>query len=75
MQIGAMPDIVVSVLTGAIESGVIGIPQNFLAKKQGLRELADLSESGSRYAFAAYVRQAQLSWRKITSAMVRFIEA
>ncbi len=55
VQIGAMPDIVVSVLTGAIESGVIGIPQNFLAKKQGLRELADLSESGSRYALAAFV--------------------
>jgi NitT/TauT family transport system substrate-binding protein len=55
VQIGAMPDIVVSILTGAIESGVIGIPQNFLAKKQGLRELADLTESGSRYAIAAYV--------------------
>lgn len=54
VQIGAMPDIVVSVLTGAIESGVIGIPQNFLAKKHGLRELADLSESGSRYALAAF---------------------
>jgi ABC-type nitrate/sulfonate/bicarbonate transport system substrate-binding protein len=49
-----MPDIVISVLTGAIESGVIGIPQNFLAKKQGLRELADLTESG-RYALAAFV--------------------
>jgi ABC-type nitrate/sulfonate/bicarbonate transport system substrate-binding protein len=55
VQIGAMPDIVLAVTTGAIESGVIGVPQNFLAKKQGLRELADLSESGSRYALAAYV--------------------
>jgi ABC-type nitrate/sulfonate/bicarbonate transport system substrate-binding protein len=55
VQIGAMPDIVVSVVTGAIESGVVGIPQNLLAKKQGLREIADLSESGGRYALAAYV--------------------
>ena len=55
VQIGAMPDIVVSVVTGAIESGVVGIPQNLLAKKQGLREMADLSESGGRYALAAYV--------------------
>ena len=55
VQIGAMPDIVVAVATGAIESGVIGIPQNFLAKKQGLRELADLSDSGSRYALAAFL--------------------
>jgi len=55
VQIGAMPDIVVAIATGAIESGVVGIPQNFLAKKHGLRELADLSESGSRYALAAFV--------------------
>ena len=75
VQIGAMPDIVVAVATGAIESGVIGIPQNFLAKKQGLRELADLSDSGSRYAIAAYFAKRSFLWRKITSAMVRFIEA
>src|SRR5580765_8115542 len=55
VQIGAMPDIVVAVATGAIESGVVGVPQNFLAKKQGLRELADLSDSGSRYALAAFL--------------------
>src|SRR5262245_12550399 len=35
LQIGAMPDIAVAVASGAIESGVVGIPQNFLAKKQG----------------------------------------
>ena len=55
VQVGAMPDIVVAVSTGALESGVIGVPQNFLAKKQGLRELADLSESGARYALAAFL--------------------
>ena len=55
VQIGAMPDIAVAVATGAIESGVVGIPQNFLAKKQGLRELADLTESGARYALAAFL--------------------
>ncbi|HLN86482.1 MAG TPA: ABC transporter substrate-binding protein [Candidatus Limnocylindrales bacterium] len=74
VQIGAMPDIVVSVLTGAIESGVIGIPQNFLAKKQGLRELADLSESGSRYALAAFVaKRSFLSENH--ERMVRFIKS
>ena len=55
VQIGAMPDIAVAMTTGAIESGVIGIPQNFLAKKLGLRELADLSDMGARYALAAIV--------------------
>lgn len=74
VQIGAMPDIVVSVLTGAIESGVIGIPQNFLAKKQGLRELADLSESGSRYALAAFVAKRSFLAEN-HERMVRFIKS
>ncbi len=74
VQIGAMPDIVVAMATGAIESGVVGIPQNFLAKKQGLRELADLSESGSRYALAAFVaKRSFLSENH--DLMVRFIKA
>ena len=74
VQIGAMPDIVVAVTTGAIEAGVIGIPQNFLAKKHGLRELADLSESGSRYALAAFVaKRGFLSENH--EVMVRFIKA
>jgi len=55
VQIGAMPDIAVAVATGAIESGVIGIPQNLQAKKLGLRELADLSDTGARYALAAFL--------------------
>jgi NitT/TauT family transport system substrate-binding protein len=55
LQIGAMPDIAVAVASGAIESGVVGVPQNLLAKKQGLRELADLSEIGARYALAGFL--------------------
>jgi NitT/TauT family transport system substrate-binding protein len=73
VQIGAMPDIVVAVASGAIESGVIGIPQNFLAKKQGLRELADLSESGSRYALAAFVAKRSFLSEK-HDLMVRFMK-
>jgi NitT/TauT family transport system substrate-binding protein len=74
VQIGAMPDIVVAVATGAIESGVIGVPQNFLAKKQGLRELADLSESGARYALAAFLaKRSFLSENH--EPMVRFMKA
>lgn len=74
VQIGAMPDIAVAITTGAIESGVVGVPQNFLAKKQGLRELADLSESGARYALAAFVaKRSFLSENH--EAMVRFMKA
>jgi NitT/TauT family transport system substrate-binding protein len=74
VQIGAMPDIAVAIVSGAIESGVIGIPQNFLAKKQGLRELADLSDSGARYALAAFVaKRSFLSENH--ELMVRFMKA
>jgi ABC-type nitrate/sulfonate/bicarbonate transport system substrate-binding protein len=74
VQIGAMPDIVVAVATGAIESGVIGVPQNFLAKKQGLRELADLSDSGSRYALAALLAKRSFLTEN-HERMVRFMKA
>ena len=73
VQIGAMPDIAVAVLSGAIESGVIGIPQNFLAKKQGLRELADLTESGARYALAAFVAKRSFL-NEDHELMVRFMK-
>jgi ABC-type nitrate/sulfonate/bicarbonate transport system substrate-binding protein len=74
LQIGAMPDIAVAVASGAIESGVVGVPQNLLAKKQGLRELADLSEIGARYALAAFLaKRSFLADNHET--MVRFMRA
>jgi ABC-type nitrate/sulfonate/bicarbonate transport system substrate-binding protein len=74
LQIGAMPDIAVAVSSGAIESGVIGVPQNLLAKKQGLRELADLSEIGARYALAGFLaKRSYLSENH--EMMVRFLKA
>jgi NitT/TauT family transport system substrate-binding protein len=73
VQIGAMPDIAVAVATGAIESGVIGIPQNLQAKRLGLRELADLSDMGARYALAAFLaKRSYLSEHHDT--MVRFMK-
>jgi NitT/TauT family transport system substrate-binding protein len=74
VQIGAMPDIVVAIVSGAIESGTIGVPQSFLAKKQGLRELADLSEMGARYALAAFVAKRSFL-RENHDFMVRFTRA
>jgi NitT/TauT family transport system substrate-binding protein len=55
VQIGRMPDIVFALIAGSVEAGTIGVPQNFLAKRQGFRELADLSQMGDRYALAALV--------------------
>jgi ABC-type nitrate/sulfonate/bicarbonate transport system substrate-binding protein len=74
VQIGAMPDIAVAVATGAIESGVIGVPQNLQAKKLGLRELADLSDMGARYTLAALLaKRSFLSGNHDT--MVRYMKA
>jgi NitT/TauT family transport system substrate-binding protein len=73
LQIGAMPDIAVAVASGAIESGVVGIPQNFLAKKQGLRELADLSEIDARYALAGFLAKRSFLSENHDS-MVRFMK-
>ncbi|HTN73345.1 MAG TPA: ABC transporter substrate-binding protein [Methylomirabilota bacterium] len=74
VQVGAMPDIVVAVSTGALEAGVVGVPQNFLAKKQGLRELADLSESGARYALAAFLAKRSFLTEN-HERMLRFMKA
>jgi NitT/TauT family transport system substrate-binding protein len=74
VQIGAMPDIVVAIVSGAIESGTIGVPQSFLARKQGLRELADLSEMGARYALAAFLAKRSFL-RENHDFMFRFIKA
>jgi ABC-type nitrate/sulfonate/bicarbonate transport system substrate-binding protein len=50
------------------------VPQNLQAKKLGLRELADLSDMGARYALAAF-----LAKRSFLSAnhemMVRYMKA
>jgi ABC-type nitrate/sulfonate/bicarbonate transport system substrate-binding protein len=73
LQIGAMPDIAVAIASGAIESGVVGIPQNFLAKKQGLRELADLSEIDARYALAGFLAKRSFLSENHDS-MVRFMK-
>jgi ABC-type nitrate/sulfonate/bicarbonate transport system substrate-binding protein len=74
LQIGAMPDIAVAIASGAIESGVIGVPQNLLAKKQGLRELADLSEIGARYALAGLLAK-RTFLAENHEVMVRFMKA
>jgi ABC-type nitrate/sulfonate/bicarbonate transport system substrate-binding protein len=55
IQIGSSADIVPAMVNGLVESGVMSVPYLFAARKLGLRELADLSQSGIRYAQAALV--------------------
>ena len=55
IQIGSSADIVPAMANGLVESGVMSVPYLFVARRLGLRELADLSQSGIRYAQAALV--------------------
>ena len=55
IQIGSSADIVPAMANGLVESGVMSVPYMFVARRLGLRELADLSQSGIRYAQAALV--------------------
>lgn len=55
IQVGSMPDIMTALLAGAIDAGTIADPQMYLARKQGLRELADLSKMGARYPLNAFL--------------------
>jgi ABC-type nitrate/sulfonate/bicarbonate transport system substrate-binding protein len=55
IQIGSSADIVPAMVNGVVESGVMSVPYLFIARRLGLRELADLSQTGIRYAQAALV--------------------
>ena len=55
IQIGSSADIVPAMANGVVDSGVMSVPYLFIARRLGLRELADLSQSGVRYAQAALV--------------------
>jgi ABC-type nitrate/sulfonate/bicarbonate transport system substrate-binding protein len=74
VQIGTSPDILTALSTGLIDSGVMSVPYLFLARRMGLRELADLSQNGIRYAQAALV--AKRSFLRDRPDMVsRFLKA
>ena len=55
IQIGNSADIVPALANGVVEAGVMSVPYLFVARRIGLRELVDLSQSGIRYAQAAIV--------------------
>ena len=55
IQIGSSPDVVPAMTNGLVQSEVMSVPYLFIARRLGVRELADLSETGVRYAQAALV--------------------
>jgi ABC-type nitrate/sulfonate/bicarbonate transport system substrate-binding protein len=55
IQIGNTADILAALVNGAVDAGTLTFPYNFSARELGYRQLADLSQSGARYATAAFL--------------------
>jgi NitT/TauT family transport system substrate-binding protein len=55
VQIGSQDDILRALLAKNLDAAVLGFPAVYVAKKNGLRELADLTRSGLRYQLTAFV--------------------
>ena len=72
IQVGSQDDILRALLAKNLDAAVMGYPAVFIAKKNGLRELADLTRSGLRYQLTAFVaKKSFLAARQ--SFMVRFL--
>jgi ABC-type nitrate/sulfonate/bicarbonate transport system substrate-binding protein len=59
LQVGSQSEMTPALARGAIEAGVVSVPQNFTVKKLGFKELADLTQSGARYASNAFLAKRQ----------------
>lgn len=55
IQIGSSADVVPAMTNGLVQSEVMSVRYLFIARRLGVRELADLSQTGVRYAQAALV--------------------
>ena len=61
IQIGSQDDILRALLAKNLDAAVLGYPAVYVAKKSGLRELADLTQSGLRYQLTAFVAKRSFS--------------
>jgi len=74
IQVGTSADILTALANGVVESGIMSVPYLFIARRLGLRELADLSQSGVRYAQAALVARKSFLKDK-REVIARFIKS
>ena len=74
IQLGSAADIVTALANGVVESGMMSVPYVFVAKRLGLRELTDLSQTGVRYAQAALVAKRSFLKDK-RDVVARFIKS
>jgi NitT/TauT family transport system substrate-binding protein len=59
LQVGSQSEMTPALVRGSIDAGVVSVPQNFTVKKLGFRELADLTQTGARYASNAFLAKKQ----------------
>jgi NitT/TauT family transport system substrate-binding protein len=59
MQVGRVQDILSGLIAGSMDVGTMAFPYEIKAKESGFRELADLSQSGARYASSSFLAKRQ----------------
>ena len=59
VQVGRVPDILSGLIAGSLDVGTMAFPYDIKAKEGGFRELADLSQSGARYASSSFLARRQ----------------
>jgi len=74
IQVGTSADILTALANGVVESGMMSVPYLFIARRLGLRELVDLSQSGVRYAQAALVAKRRFL-RDRRDTIARFVKS
>ncbi|HEY3305023.1 MAG TPA: ABC transporter substrate-binding protein [Candidatus Binatia bacterium] len=59
IQVGRVQDILSALTAGSIDAGTMAFPYDIKAKELGYRELADLTQSGARYASSSMLARRQ----------------
>jgi len=59
VQVGRAQDILSALAAGSVDVGTMAFPYDIKAKESGFRELADLAQSGARYASSSFLARRQ----------------
>lgn len=59
IQVGRVQDILSGLTAGSVDVGTMAFPYDIKAKESGFRELADLTQSGARYASSSMLAKKQ----------------
>ncbi len=59
VQVGRVQDILSAMAAGSVDVGTMAFPYDIKARESGYRELADLAQSGARYASSSFLGKRQ----------------